>query len=57
MYEFSSSVDLIMIGTKDCTKDQLVLEKLKTMKVDDIFDIPNVFQVSFGIVNYNLLNN
>ncbi|XP_063677405.1 uncharacterized protein LOC134813516 [Bolinopsis microptera] len=44
MYEFSSSVDLIMIGRKDCTKDQLVLEKLKTMKVDDIFDIPNVFQ-------------
>ena len=57
MYKFSTSVDLIMIGRKDCTKDQLVLEKLKTMKVDDIFDIPNVFQVSFGIVNYNLLNN
>jgi hypothetical protein len=41
-----------MIGMRE--EDQSVLEKLKTMKVDDIFVIPNIFQVCPRSVNNNL---
>lgn len=41
-----------MIGRKDSSKlkDQLVLEKLETLNVNDIYDIPNVFQVGIATI-------
>ena len=35
-----------MIGRKECSKDHIVLSKIETLKLDDIYEIPQVFQVS-----------
>ena len=34
-----------MIGRKECSKDHFVLSKIETLKLDDIYEIPQVFQV------------
>ncbi|KAL5264969.1 hypothetical protein ACHWQZ_G005912 [Mnemiopsis leidyi] len=33
-----------MIGRKECSKDLSVLSKIKSLKLDDVYEIPNVFQ-------------
>lgn len=35
-----------MIGGEDCAEELQIINKIKSLDVNDIYDIPNVFQVS-----------